>query len=325
MSRPLRIEYPNAWYHVMNRGRRGENIFHDKQDYQMFVDLLVETTEMWKFHISAYCLMPNHYHILVQTPAANISRGMRHLNGVYTQRFNRRHFCDGALFRGRYKSILVGGDSYLLQLVRYIHRNPLKADLTDNIDSYTWSSHKGYLSVAKKWEWLHKRFILAVLTGDTKQWLKQYKRFISVENDKEIAEIIDKKRWPSIMGPSDFIDWVKGKYYALKVNDDIPQSKELAPEKDAIIKAVCDYWDVGVDDLIKSKRGRFNESRNVAIYLTRRLRHDSLQEIGTQFQIKKYSSVSSIVERMKDRIGTDRKVKKRINELCALIKSQEQT
>jgi len=219
----------------------------------------------------------------------------------------------------------VGGDSYLLQLVRYIHRNPLKAGLTDNIDSYTWSSHKGYLSVAKKWEWLHKRFILAVLTGDTKQWLKQYKRFISVENDKKITEIIDKKRWPSIMGPSDFIDWVKGKYYALKVDDDIPQSKELAPEKDAIIKAVCDYWDVGVDDLIKSKRGRFNESRNVAIYLTRRLRHDSLQEIGTQFQIKKYSSVSSIVERMKDRIGTDRKVKKRIEELYSTIKSQEQT
>ncbi len=107
MSRPLRIEYPNAWYHVMNRGRRGENIFHDKQDYQMFVDLLVETTEMWNFRISAYCLIPNHYHILVQTPAANISRGMRHLNGVYTQRFNRRHFCDGALFRGRYKSMLV--------------------------------------------------------------------------------------------------------------------------------------------------------------------------------------------------------------------------
>ncbi len=88
---------------------------------------------------------------------------------------------------------------------------------------------------------------------------------------------------------------------------------------------MCDYWDVGVDDLIKSKRGQFNESRNFAIYLTRRLRHDSLQEIGTQFQIKKYSSVSSIVERMKDRIGTDKKVKKRINELCALIKSQEQT
>jgi len=126
------------------------------------------------------------------------------------------------------------------------------------------------------------------------------------------------------MEPSDFIDWVKGKYYALKVDDDIPQSKELAPGKDLIVKAVCDDWGVCVDDLIKSKRGQFNESRNVAIYLTRKLRHDGLQEIGTQFQVKKYSSVSSIVERMKDRIDTDRKTKKRIDELCDLIKSQEQ-
>lgn len=325
MSRPLRIEYPNAWYHVMNRGRRGEEIFHDKHDYQVFTDLLVETTEMWNFHISAYCLMPNHYHILIQTPNANISRGMRHLNGVYTQRFNRRHFCDGSLFRGRYKSILVGGDSYLLQLVRYIHRNPLKAGLTDKIDKYVWSSHKGYLSVAKKWEWLHKRFIFSILTNDTRQWLKQYKEFMSVENNKGITEIIERRRWPSIMGSSNFIDWVKGKYYAIKVDDDIPQSKELAPGKNAVIKAVCDYWNVGVDDLIESKRGQLNEPRNDAVYLTRRLRHDSLQEISAQFKMNKYSSVSSIIERMKVRIESDKKIQKRIIELCNIIKSQEQT
>ena len=324
MSRPLRIEYPNAWYHLMNRGRRGEEIFFDKHDYQMFIDLLVETTEMWNFRVSAYCLMPNHYHLLIQTPNANISRGMRHLNGVYTQRFNRRHFCDGSLFRGRYKSILVDGDSYLLQLVRYIHRNPLKAGLTDKIYKYVWSSHKGYLSVAKKWEWLHKRFIFSILTSDTRQWLKQYKRFISVETDKELSEIIERKRWPSIMGPSDFIDWVKGKYYAIKVDDDIPQSKELAPSRDAIIKAVCDYWNVGVDYLIESKRGQLNEPRNAAVYLIRRLRHDSLQEISAQFKMNKYSSVSSIIERMKVRIEADKKIKKRIVELCNIIKSQEQ-
>lgn len=309
----------------MNRGRRGEEIFTDKHDYQMFVDLLIETAEIWNFRISAYCLMPNHYHILVQTPNANISRGMRHINGVYTQRFNRRYFCDGSLFRGRYKSILVGGDSYLLQLVRYIHRNPLKAGLTDKIDKYAWSSHKGYLSVVRKWEWLNKRFIFSILTKDSRLWLKQYKRFMSVETDKELTETIESKRWPSIMGPSDFIDWVKGKYYALKADDDIPQSKELAPGNDAIIKAVCDHWNVAEDDLVKSKRGQFNEPRNVAIYLTRSLRHDSLQEICAQFKMNKYSSVSSIIERMKARIDTDRQIKKRINGLCNTIKSQEQT
>jgi REP-associated tyrosine transposase len=197
--------------------------------------------------------------------------------------------------------------------------------MTDNIDKYVWSSHKGYLSVAQKLEWLHKRFIFSILTNDPRVWLKQYKRFMSVEPNKEITEIIERKRWPSIMGPSDFIDWVKGEYYALKADDDIPQPKELAPGKDSIIKAVCDYWNVGEDDLVKSKRGQINEPRNVAIYLTRRLRHDSLQEICAQFKMNKNSSVSSIIERMKTRIDTDRHIKKRINGLCNTIKSQGQT
>jgi len=163
------------------------------------------------------------------------------------------------------------------------------------------------------------------LTNDTRQCLKQYKQFMSVETDKELTEIIERRRWPSIMGPSNFIDWVKGKYYAIKVDDDIPQSKELAPGKDTVIKAVCDYWNVGVDDLIESKRGQLNEPRNAAVYLTRRLRHDSLQEISAQFKMNTYSSVSSIIERMKVRIEADKKIQKRIVELCNIIKSQEQT
>ena len=122
MSRPLRIEYPGAWYHVMNRGRRGESVFRREKDYLTFIELLKETVEMWNLRVGAYCLMPNHYHLLIQTPDANLSRCMRHINGVYTQRFNRNHLLDGQLFRGRYKAILVDADSYLLELLRYIHR-----------------------------------------------------------------------------------------------------------------------------------------------------------------------------------------------------------
>ena len=118
MSRPLRIQYPDAWYHLMNRGRRREEIYTDKHDYMGFIELLQEATEMFNVCISAYCLMPNHYHLLIQTPDANLSRCMRHINGVYTQRFNRRHGHDGPLFRGRYKSILIDQDSYLLELIR---------------------------------------------------------------------------------------------------------------------------------------------------------------------------------------------------------------
>ncbi len=154
MARPLRIQYPDAWYHVINRGRRGESVFEKKEDYLAFIDLLKDIGDMWNARVAAYCLMSSHYHLLIQTPGANLSRCMRHINGVYTQRFNRAHGCDGHLFRGRYKSILVDADSYLLELVRYIHRNPLDAGLVDRLDSYAWRSHKVYLSDGKKWNWL---------------------------------------------------------------------------------------------------------------------------------------------------------------------------
>ena len=155
MSRPLRIEYPYAWYQVMNSARRGENLYTDKDDFLCFIDLIQETVDLFKIRVAAYCLMSTDYHLLIQTPEANLSRCMRHLNGVYTQRYNARHKYDGTLFRGRYKAILIDADSYLLQLMRYIHRNPLRAGPADKLDQSPWTSHKGYISNAKKWDWLY--------------------------------------------------------------------------------------------------------------------------------------------------------------------------
>ena len=180
MSRPLRIQYPDAWYHIMNRGRRGEEIFTRKSDYTAFIDLLKELVENYNIKIAAYSLLSNHYHLLTQTPDANISRAMRHLNGVYTQRFNRIHHCDGQLFRGRYKSIIVEGDAYLMELVRYIHRNPIEAGLVENLQKYTWSSHKGYLSSARKWDWLHKDYILSFFAKERTESIWIYRRFVSM-------------------------------------------------------------------------------------------------------------------------------------------------
>ncbi len=258
----------------MNRGRRYEDIFADAEDYQIFVDLLKETSEMWNIRIAAYCLMPDHYHLLVQTPDANISRAMRHLNGVYTQGYNRRHEWDGPLFRGRYKSILVSADSYLLQLVRYIHRNPLKADLVKNLKDYQWSSHKGYLSIAGKWEWLDKKFILSMLTAEKKKWIKEYRKFVRKDTDETITELFGRKRWPVSIGSPDFIDWVKGKYLERKTNDEVPAAKLLAHDVPRILDGVCAYYKIDTETLFISKRGEINEPRNVAVYLCRTGRRD---------------------------------------------------
>ena len=118
MARPLRIEYPGAWYHVMNRGAGRKKIFNATPHYELFLTLLEEVSERFGAEIHAYCLMGNHYHLLLHTPEGNLQRSMRHLNGVYTQRYNRMRGTDGPLFRGRYKAIVVDADHYLLHLSR---------------------------------------------------------------------------------------------------------------------------------------------------------------------------------------------------------------
>ena len=323
MSRPLRIEYPDAWYHVMNRGRRAENIFLDEKDYNTFFELIIESAEMWNVRIAAYCMMPNHYHVLLQTPDANLSRFMRHIDGVYTQRFNRSHQCDGQLFRGRYKSILLDTDSYLLQLVRYIHRNPLHDGLVNKLEAYKWSSHKGYILDDKKWNWLHKGFILSMLTRYKAKQRRVYKQFISKEDSEEIRLIFNKKNLPSVLGSERFIDWVKDRFFHQKIHEEVTESRVLAPEIEKIKQVVCKAYNVNAEDLLSSKRGTFNEARNVAIYLTRRLRGDKLGVICKEFHMKRYSSASSAIERLKVQISKDKKIMKRVEKLrLMLVKSQ---
>ena len=326
MARPLRIQYPNAWYHVMNRGRRSENIFSDKKDYLMFINVIKESVELWNVRVAAYCLMPNHYHILIQTPDENLSRCMRHINGVYTQRYNRLYDCDGQMFRGRYQSILIDADSYLLQLVRYIHRNPLKAGLSENLNSYTWSSHKGYLSDAKQWNWLYKNFILSQFSRDKTESRKRYKQFVSLGNKKEIEGAFTRKKLPPFLGSDQFVSWVKETFFHQKKHEEVPGSRLLAPDPERIKETVSKAYQIEKNVLLKSRKGVFNEPRNVAIYLMRRLRGDSLVEIGKIFEMKKYSSVSSIIERLKAQMAKDRGLRKRVSKLESQVtKSQEQT
>lgn len=308
----------------MNRGRRCEEIFPDKKSYETFIDLLKELDEVYNVKITAYCLMSNH--LLVQTPGTNLSRAMRHLNGVYTQRFNRYHMCDGQLFKGYYKSIVVDVDSYLLELFRYIHRNPLEAGLVDSLSNYKWSSHNGYLSNAKKWNWLNKVFILSLFSSDKVESIKRDKQFVTEGTPEEINKILGRKKLPYALGSKGFIEMIKGMFFTSVAFEEIPESRSLSPDVDDIIDEVCKYYKVKESELRLSKRGYFNEPRNVGVYLLRHLRNDSSKKVGEVFEIEKYNTISSIVERVKQEIGRNRNFKKRIHELTRnLNKSQRQT
>ena len=325
MSRPLRIQYPNAWYHVMNRGRRGDTVFDTKEDYQLFIDILLEAVELFALRISAYCLMSNHYHLLVQTPDSNLSRCMRHINGVYTQRFNAAYGLDGPLFRGRYKAIVVGEDRYLLQLVRYIHKNPLRAGMVESIEQYEWSSHRGYLSTAKKWGWLHKQFLLSMLAKNPKQRIGQYRVFMAEDESPSFLRTMNLKKLPSVLGDNQFINMIKQRFFERKRHVEVPESKGLAPDADQIIAAVCNLYDIDKRRLFHAKRGHLNEARSMAMYLCRYLRGKSLTGIGKVFDINSYSTVSSIIERFKVRMRSDRKLLQKVEEVRNTLLRQGQT
>ena len=141
MPRLLRIEYPGAWHHIINRGSGKRTIFHGQEYYQLFLDLLHKVVDRYQIQVHAYCLMSNHYHLIVHSPQGNLSEAMQYLNSMYVRRYNKWQNTDGPLFRGRFSSFIVDVDRYLLVLSRYIHLNPVDANLVDYPGQYKWSSY----------------------------------------------------------------------------------------------------------------------------------------------------------------------------------------
>jgi putative transposase len=161
MARPLRIEFPGALYHVTSRGNARAPIFEDDGDRRLFLHILGEVVESCRWLCHAFCLMTNHYHLLVETPEANLSRGMRQLNGIYTQRFNRVHERVGHILQGRFGAVLVEREAHLLELARYVVLNPVRAGLIDDAEGYRWSSLPATLGIAPAPRWLATAPLLA--------------------------------------------------------------------------------------------------------------------------------------------------------------------
>lgn len=178
MARPLRIEFPGALYHLTARGNAQEPIFLDDRDRQSFLQILEKTLSDCNGICHAYCLMTNHYHLLMETPEANLSRIMKQINGIYTQRFNRKHQRVGHLFQGRFKSIIVDKDAYLLELCRYIVLNPIRAGMVDDPGRYRWSSFKATAGMVETPAFLSTDWILRRFAKSRPKAQAQYRRFV---------------------------------------------------------------------------------------------------------------------------------------------------
>ncbi|MCH7937051.1 MAG: transposase [Proteobacteria bacterium] len=203
MSRPLRIEFPGALYHLTARGNARADIFVDDADRRNFLSVLERTVERCGWLCHAYCLMSNHYHLLVETPQANLSRGMRHLNGVYSQRFNRAHGRVGHVFQGRYKAILVEKEAHLLELVRYVVLNPVRAGLARRAGDWPWSSFLATAGEAVSPGWLTTGWILGQFARRRKAAMKNYAGFVA--EGKMAAGPWDGLRHQVFLGGENFV------------------------------------------------------------------------------------------------------------------------
>lgn len=328
MSRPLRIEYPNAFYHVMNRGAGRQKIYLIDDDYKIFLEAIKESSRFFDIRLISYCLMPNHYHLLIQTPKANLSRAMRHLNGVYTQRFNRAHKTDGPLFRGRYKAILIQEDEYLTHLIRYIHLNPIQARLTEDLSKYPWTSHKDYLKGKDQTPWLHVHLGLAFFSNKLKKALKAYRQFLKEGVDPKTRVFYGRKNQSPILGEPDFIDHIKEKYIFAdrKLSTEISDERRMTGTRMAkrILKETARAYSKPEESIYLSKRGELHPARLVALSLSRELSGLRLSELAELFRAKSYRTIASSCFRFKKRMAQDPEIRHRyakIHHTC----SQEKT
>lgn len=203
MTRPLRIEFPGALYHVTSRGNQRSPIYRHDADRQVWLAMLALVCKRHNFVVHSFCQMTNHYHLLIETVEANLSRGMRQLNGLYSQYFNRRHQLVGHLFQGRYKAILVQKESYLLELSRYVVLNPLRANVVASLDDWHWSSHRYVVSQDDPPRWLERDALLARFGNTHADAVSAYQAFVMAGVGK--TSPLSATRHQILLGNDDFL------------------------------------------------------------------------------------------------------------------------
>jgi putative transposase len=299
MARPLRIEYPGAYYHVTSRGNERKAIFRDDRDRQKFLELLKKAVEQFHLRLHAYVLMSNHYHLLVETPKAGLNRASRYLNGVYTQSFNRCHRRVGHLFQGRYKAILVDKESYWLELSRYIHLNPWRVNKTEDPFGNVWSSLRFYTGQAVTPKWLT---VEEVLSHFGRSGARQYREFVRDGMAKGVKTPWEEVRGQAVLGTQEFVEQVAERHvFGVKKRgrEETGIREVVAVKPEAVIKAVSDYY--GIDSVaLRSRQQESTEPRYVASYLMRQYGLMGLREIGERLGLH-YSAVGNGIKHIREK------------------------
>lgn len=313
MARPLRIQYPDAVYHVTCRGNERQSLYRDDADRERFIRLLNQSLNLYTVKLHSYVLMNNHFHLLAETPLGNLSEFMRHFNIAYTAYFNRRYKRVGHLYQGRYKAILVEKDEYLSILSRYIHLNPVRIKAMEKTDSkekyrhlarYPWSSLPGYLNKRKKEHFIDYKLVLSDFGGDTDKARNAYRTAL-IEEMAKGQDIHDRVIGQTVLGGEKFINWLKDTYLSSEKDREAPAHRAIQhyQSQDEIIAIIVKKCGKTLEE-IKREKGPL---RKIAMDLLHRRGGLTNPEIGRIFGVD-YSSVSQERKRLRERMENDRKM-----------------
>lgn len=314
MARPLRIEFEGAVYHVTARGNERKKIFFTKADYEKFLSNLTEAQKKYNILLHCYVLMSNHYHLLIETPDANISRVMHYINSAYTAYINVKRKRSGHLFQGRYKSIVVEANSFLYELSRYIHLNPVRAKMVENPVEYPYSSYPAYISKRKD-PLVTTDFILGLISSQNGRDREEYKSFVESAIGNDIDNPMKNVYGGMIVGRVGFI-----KEILKNIKEDYFKKKEVSGrralkaiyEKDDILATVSKYYSVSIDNITKHE---FSEARKIAIYFLKEITGLMNCEIGEVLGGVSCSAIAKAYQRFRQSLKGDRKLRQRVSKI----------
>ena len=311
MARQPRIEYEGAFYHVTSRGNLKQNIYFEDSDREKYLAILGRIKERYCCIIHAYVLMDNHFHLLIETPRANLHQLMQNLNTSYTVFINRKYHRSGHLFQGRYKAIIVDKDMYLLALSRYIHLNPVRAGVVRSPDQYRWTSYEEYvghrvLGVVNTWD------TLSHFSGDPAKAVAQYKSFVESGIEGTDSPFKD-LRAGIVLGREDFVEEkLKAMVRDKGTDRELPALKKLRTKTSIgeVIKAVADHYGIDPDDLRRRSR-RFSVQRKVAVYLAKIRSGQRNSSVAVHFGITT-QAVTNVLTEMEKELERSARVREEI-------------
>lgn len=313
MARQWRIEFGGAFYHIMSRGNDRQSVFLDDHDRRTFVCLLEEFCDKFLIEVYAYVLMDNHYHLLIQTRVPSLSQAMQWLGTTYTRRFNNRHHRHGHLFQGRFKSIVVENEAYILQASYYIHRNPLRAGRVDRLSDYPWSSYHYYAYKRNAPLWLNRDLILSQFNDSDPH--KAYRLKVQDYSDEE-NRLWENIKHGLIYGSETFVKNIKANFLNDRPQDELPQHNlvffDFKPQD--FFKKAADLLAFDINEIRQKPRlyGNQKDERDVLIYFLWKHARLGNQKLGELFGMT-YSAVSKCVANFRIRLSRNKALRKKLD------------